>query len=125
MSSCALCGGPNACAMASEGVNGAECWCQHVTFTRDVLERIPLADRGRVCVCRDCVALIAAERVAPSSPIGDRGRLARPGDAGEAHAEMLRKMLSKFEPQKLAGEEMADDPVGKEAFAHPASPDSS
>lgn len=51
---CPLCGRPNACAPALTGTQGGPCWCQDVIIPRAVLERIPKAQRGLACVCRDC-----------------------------------------------------------------------
>lgn len=56
---CPICGQPNACAMEAEratGIKQPPCWCTQVTFTQDLLDRIPAAARNMACVCAACVA---------------------------------------------------------------------
>jgi hypothetical protein len=48
---CPLCQRVNGCASA-EGKAG--CWCETVEIPAEVLERVPEAEKGRVCVCRAC-----------------------------------------------------------------------
>lgn len=49
---CPLCGAPNDCAIA----RGEEkCWCFDEVFPPNLLDRMPEADQGKVCVCRNCV----------------------------------------------------------------------
>lgn len=49
---CPLCGAKNDCAIA----RGEEkCWCFDAVIPPNLLERVPEADQGRVCVCRNCI----------------------------------------------------------------------
>ena len=75
-SRCALCGGPNACALAPDSQSGgaelgqtlgqteeekaAACWCVSEVFPTSLLDALPESERGRRCVCRAC--LVAHER---------------------------------------------------------------
>jgi hypothetical protein len=38
------------------GLKQPPCWCTQVTFTQDMLDRIPVAARNTACVCAACVA---------------------------------------------------------------------
>jgi hypothetical protein len=50
---CPLCGASNDCAVA----RGEDtCWCFDEIFPPNLLERVPEPDRGKVCVCRNCVS---------------------------------------------------------------------
>jgi len=49
---CPLCGGPNDCGGAA---GKSECWCEKVTISREVLEKVPEEAKGKVCVCAKCV----------------------------------------------------------------------
>jgi hypothetical protein len=51
---CPLCGGPNGCAPAREGSFDTPCWCRDVTFSADLLARVPAAQAGRACICPRC-----------------------------------------------------------------------
>lgn len=52
---CPLCGGPNGCTPAATGSFGGEpCWCREVSFSAEVLARVPPALRGKACLCRRC-----------------------------------------------------------------------
>lgn len=54
---CPICGQVNQCAMElaqRTGEPAAPCWCTGVTFTAEVLARIPEALRERACVCKAC-----------------------------------------------------------------------
>jgi hypothetical protein len=57
---CPLCGGANACAMAT-GRTGEPCWCAKVTVTAAMLERLPADPRGVACLCAACIARLAAD----------------------------------------------------------------
>ena len=48
---CPICGGPNECGMAA---GKSECWCAGVEISKQVLEQVPEAASGKVCVCRNC-----------------------------------------------------------------------
>ena len=56
---CPLCGGPNACVPAACGTFDRPCWCESAVFDAALLARVPAAERGRACVCADCVAAAA------------------------------------------------------------------
>jgi hypothetical protein len=52
---CPLCGGPNGCEPAASGrFDGAPCWCTSVKIPKEVLDRVPEADRRTACLCRRC-----------------------------------------------------------------------
>lgn len=49
---CPLCGRENECG-AVKGTS--KCWCFYVgTIPEEVLERVPLAARGEICICETC-----------------------------------------------------------------------
>ena len=52
---CPLCGGPNACMPAHCGRFDAACWCAGVKFRPELLAQVPVAERGRDCICERCV----------------------------------------------------------------------
>ncbi|MFN0179469.1 MAG: cysteine-rich CWC family protein [Gemmatimonadales bacterium] len=52
---CPLCGEPNACVMAA-GPSSSPCWCEAIEISQEILDRIPPADRGQVCLCARCAA---------------------------------------------------------------------
>lgn len=54
---CPLCGGPNACGNLSANGNPADCWCHQpdMIFSRALLESVPAADKGKACICQQCV----------------------------------------------------------------------
>jgi hypothetical protein len=59
---CAICGGPNACAMGEAGGASKEpCWCVGERFPLNLLERVEERDRGRRCVCRACLEAARGE----------------------------------------------------------------
>lgn len=60
---CPLCGGDNACAMASGDGGVGECWCFAARIPPETLARIPREERGRRCVCARCAG--AAATAAP------------------------------------------------------------
>ncbi|WP_442603947.1 cysteine-rich CWC family protein [Paenibacillus sp. KN14-4R] len=47
---CPLCGENNRC-----GVYDGDCWCFHIKVPLELRERISEAQRGKVCICRQCV----------------------------------------------------------------------
>jgi hypothetical protein len=54
---CPLCGQPNGCAMEQRQdaeATPVPCWCTTVTFTEELLQRIPAAARRKACVCLRC-----------------------------------------------------------------------
>ena len=58
---CPVCGGPNDCAVASGTFGSAPCWCASVHIARELLDRLPDAQRGRTCVCRGCIGRAGAQ----------------------------------------------------------------
>ena len=50
---CPLCGKDNDCALA-RGCANTPCWCADVVISAEVLRRIPEAERGKACICREC-----------------------------------------------------------------------
>ena len=51
---CPLCGGPNGCAPAARGRLDVDCWCRLAHVSRELLARVPEAERGRSCICMRC-----------------------------------------------------------------------
>ncbi|MEY4592744.1 MAG: hypothetical protein RIR18_1639 [Pseudomonadota bacterium] len=51
---CPLCGQPNGCEVQKCGTSEG-CWCESITISAEILERIPDAQRGKSCVCRICL----------------------------------------------------------------------
>ena len=51
---CALCGGPNQCALAADP-SATECWCDTQEFPDELLGRIPANAVRRVCICQKCL----------------------------------------------------------------------
>lgn len=52
-SHCPLCGQANQCAIAA-GQPAESCWCMQADLSRQVLARIPEAQRGKACICPAC-----------------------------------------------------------------------
>jgi hypothetical protein len=54
---CPLCGQPNRCAMTQpEGTSpkGAPCWCVNVSFSAELLARVPPQAERQACICQRC-----------------------------------------------------------------------
>jgi len=51
---CPLCGAPNQCALAADP-SASECWCDSVTFPRELLAQIPNNAVRKTCVCQKCL----------------------------------------------------------------------
>ncbi len=51
---CPLCDGPNGCVPAVSGSFEVSCWCKDVSFSSELLARVPEEARQRACVCRTC-----------------------------------------------------------------------
>ncbi|WP_396654012.1 cysteine-rich CWC family protein [Mechercharimyces sp. CAU 1602] len=51
---CPLCGQENQCTKAQGEEEGLSCWCYHVQFSSELLEKIPEKRRGRACICKAC-----------------------------------------------------------------------
>jgi len=53
---CALCGGPNHCAMAGcATIPNAPCWCKTEQFPQELLDQVPEGRKNRACICRKCL----------------------------------------------------------------------
>lgn len=51
---CPLCGGPNACAPAQSGKLDTPCWCREVTFSAELLAKVPESLKFKACICATC-----------------------------------------------------------------------
>lgn len=53
---CPLCGADNHCAVTL-GKDPSSCWCHQpeVHISSDLLAKLPLAARGKACICQQCV----------------------------------------------------------------------
>jgi len=52
---CPLCGQPNRCAMAQATEQpAAPCWCVSVSFSAELLARVPAAAQRQACICAAC-----------------------------------------------------------------------
>lgn len=51
---CPVCGKPNDCELDPQK-NAADCWCFHTQIPRALLDRIPLEERNKSCICKNCV----------------------------------------------------------------------
>ena len=54
---CPLCGQPNRCAMAQADPAAAEktaCWCAHLSFSAELLARVPAQAQRKACICQQC-----------------------------------------------------------------------
>jgi hypothetical protein len=52
---CPACGGANACAAVAAGRFDVDCWCRSVKIDATRIAELQEPDRGRACLCRDCV----------------------------------------------------------------------
>jgi len=56
---CPLCGQPNQCAMEVAKATGnpvAKCWCVNVSFSPELLAKVPAAARHQACICQACAS---------------------------------------------------------------------
>jgi len=53
---CPVCGAPNECAAAASGSFATPCWCVDVIADPAALARVPVGQRNRACLCRNCLA---------------------------------------------------------------------
>ncbi|MCZ8253038.1 MAG: cysteine-rich CWC family protein [Hylemonella sp.] len=59
---CPLCGQPNACGNEVARATGQAqppCWCTTVTFTSELLARVPLEAQRQACICAACARAAA------------------------------------------------------------------
>lgn len=56
---CPLCGKSNACEqmVCGDKITAKNCWCQQedIIFPDDLLERLPIDERNKRCICRQCL----------------------------------------------------------------------
>lgn len=64
---CPVCGAPNCCQLATAALYKGPCWCAEFTVPAERLRRLPEHARGR-CLCRRCLAAVAAGPEAPPEP---------------------------------------------------------
>jgi hypothetical protein len=64
---CPLCGGPNHCRLSAPVPDGGACWCLNTEVPEALLARVPPDQRGRACLCPNCVADFVAARKAPTA----------------------------------------------------------
>ncbi|MBI2745736.1 MAG: cysteine-rich CWC family protein [Burkholderiales bacterium] len=58
---CPLCGQPNGCANEIERATGQPqplCWCTTVTFTPELLARVPAQAQRQACICAACAGAV-------------------------------------------------------------------
>ena len=60
---CPICGIANDCGIA---LGKGTCWCFSTTIPPDVLARVPVEQRERVCICRACAESTAPVRTGPA-----------------------------------------------------------
>jgi len=53
---CPLCGGPNACAPAKSAILDTPCWCRNVTFSVELLSKVPDQFKNKACICATCAS---------------------------------------------------------------------
>ncbi len=53
---CPLCGDNNHCLNLSNKSKSASCWCtdSKIVFSRELLAKVPPAERGKSCICKSC-----------------------------------------------------------------------
>ncbi|MBU3713186.1 MAG: cysteine-rich CWC family protein [Limnohabitans sp.] len=59
---CPLCGQPNRCAMteaARSSVDNTRCWCVNVSFSAELLARVPAQAERKACICQECATRAA------------------------------------------------------------------
>ncbi len=58
---CPICHQPNICAMEVAKATGEipeRCWCMEAVFTPTVMGQVPVAAKGKVCICAKCAAAV-------------------------------------------------------------------
>jgi hypothetical protein len=69
---CPLCGQVNLCAMEQARLNGTPptepCWCTQVSFSAELLARVPEAARQQACICAACVRAASANTNEKAQP---------------------------------------------------------
>ncbi len=64
---CPLCRRPNHCGALSGAEGAKRCWCHDVKVPAALLARVPAEERGKACVCRECVEAFLRE-TPPAAP---------------------------------------------------------
>ena len=57
---CPICIEPNVCAMEKAKATGTKperCWCMDAVFTPVVMDQVPVAAKGKACICAQCVGV--------------------------------------------------------------------
>jgi hypothetical protein len=70
-SRCPLCGQDNQCAQVEASAPASQCWCFDASIERDVLERLPQAQRNRACLCPRCAQGRPPATLAPAETDSD------------------------------------------------------
>ncbi|WFA08244.1 cysteine-rich CWC family protein [Tissierella sp. Yu-01] len=47
---CPLCGKDNNCQHGQ-----SDCWCNHITVPKHILDMVPEDKKGKACVCKECI----------------------------------------------------------------------
>ncbi|WPC06247.1 cysteine-rich CWC family protein [Pseudomonas benzenivorans] len=68
---CPLCGQRNQCAQAGSPTPVQQCWCFDTAVRRDVLERLPAAQRNLACLCPRCAQGLPPVTPTPASAAPD------------------------------------------------------
>ncbi|WP_068829456.1 cysteine-rich CWC family protein [Pseudomonas sp. BMS12] len=55
---CPRCGQPNRCAQASSAQPVQDCWCFHTPIAHQVLDALPVEQRGTRCLCPNCARVL-------------------------------------------------------------------
>ena len=66
---CPLCGGSNHCQLCTPEAYKGPCWCVDVKFPEELLARVPVELRNKVCVCRKCVTQFHRENSLVKTPL--------------------------------------------------------
>ncbi|WP_439859366.1 cysteine-rich CWC family protein [Pseudomonas sp. MBLB4136] len=66
-SRCPLCGQDNQCAQVEASMPVSHCWCFDATIEREVLERLPQAQRNRACLCPRCARGLPPATATPTA----------------------------------------------------------
>ncbi|MFL0800520.1 MAG: cysteine-rich CWC family protein [Agarilytica sp.] len=60
---CPICNNDNACGNPSCDGDTTACWCKRtdITFPEGLLQQVPKASQGKVCICQSCALTYNAE----------------------------------------------------------------
>ena len=51
---CPICGKPNNCAFEA-GLSHKKCWCEEISVSEELMEKVPSDLRGKACICKECI----------------------------------------------------------------------